>query len=122
MVLENLDPMDLSQAEIAAILAVDRTTVRAYTKQGMPYRKPEVRGGRASFCGPVAINWKLGHRVAESRGLQLSPVEKIAVGWLLGVGEPNAEELKLFVELLGYLKIPPRKAEGILEFARGVLV
>jgi len=46
-----------NQDQIAGLLGVDRTTIRNYTKRGLPYIAPESKGARAWYPVPVAVHW-----------------------------------------------------------------
>lgn len=69
-----------SQTDIAAILGVDRTTVRAWTKAGMPYAEPTTRGKEAEFSLPVALYWSVWLKVSAICGWpELDPLHALAL-------------------------------------------
>jgi len=56
----------LSQAELAEILGVDRTTIRNYQTAGMPYL-PAGRGRSAEYIAPLSIHWSMGFRLSRQK-------------------------------------------------------
>jgi len=49
----------LTQVQAAALVDVDRTTIRAWTEEGMPYDPPEKRGRSGSYRSVIVTHWFL---------------------------------------------------------------
>jgi len=47
----------LSQADLATSLKVDRTTIRAWTRAGMPYQPPATQGSNGLYDLGIATLW-----------------------------------------------------------------
>ncbi|MDO8864041.1 hypothetical protein Q6D67_20345 [Haliea sp. E1-2-M8] len=107
----------LSQRELATILDVDPSSIGNWTRLGMPYT-PAPKGQAGSYSAPVCINWKFGHTWAKRSQIKLTPLEKVAIGWLTGAGEPD---MGLFAEVVRQAGAEPEAAPELLGFARGLL-
>ncbi len=121
-----MDFRNLSQKELATIMGKDRTTIRAWTVAGMPYKKPVQKGMKASFDSAHCVHWCGGHWLAETNGLELRPLEKVAVGWLIGSGcaengRVSKEDERLYLGIMKRAGIGREQALRLLEFARGVI-
>lgn len=116
-----MDPKNLSQADLAQFMGVDRTTIRAWTVLGMPYKKPAAKGAKAGFCSSICIHWKIGHRITESRRGDFSPLQKVAIGWYSGFRDSHltGEDESAFLEMMGAAGLNRESAFRQLEFARG---
>lgn len=112
---------NLSKTELSKMLGVDRGTIGNWAAQGMP--KIESAGKHPGYSASLCIYWKMGHTIATARKIEITPVQKIAVGWLSGfAGDPLAEDEKLFFKAMQGAGLSSRVAYGHLEFARGVLI
>jgi phage terminase Nu1 subunit (DNA packaging protein) len=120
-----LDFENLSQTELAQLVGIDRTTVRSWTQRGMPYRKPTGKGQPASYSSAICIHWRAGHKFSEQptmASLELSPLQKTAIGWLAGnAAHISAEDEKLFVGMMAGAGLKREQALRHLEYARGIL-
>jgi len=118
-----MDPQNLTQAQLADLVGVDRTTVRAWQKHGMPFTAPEEKGKPASYCGPLALNWWGGHRAADKWSLTLSALEKIALGLSLGTeGGPNTEERATLLDNAARHGFSREDTLAALGTARGIIL
>ena len=117
----NMDFLNLSQAEIAGLFGVDRTTIRAWQLVGMPYQRPAAKGAKAGYCAAVCIHWRAGHRLAESRRVDLTAHQKLAVGWLAGfrAAQPSNGDLSCYLAMMNESGLDQEGALRQLEFARG---
>ncbi|MEO5625749.1 MAG: hypothetical protein ABIQ70_07065 [Dokdonella sp.] len=71
---------ELNQAAAAALMQVDRTTIRAWTAAGMPYTPPTERGKEASYRTSVLIQWAMWRRLRdELKFTEQSPVRALAI-------------------------------------------
>jgi hypothetical protein len=87
----------------------------------MPYQAPASKGAKASYCGPVVINWWAGHRRLEPHSsLTLSPTETISLGFALGNKSINTEAEQWFIETMGRIDVDESEALKLLYFSRGV--
>jgi hypothetical protein len=119
----DIDPLNLTQAQLADIVGVDRTTIRAWQKHGMPHTPPTSKGKAASYCGPLALNWWGGHRAADKWSLKLSVLEKIALGLSLGTEDgPNTEERARFLETAAQHGYTREDTLAALGTARGIML
>jgi hypothetical protein len=123
--MEELDFHNLSQADLSKLLGIDRTTVRSWTRQGMPYAKPKTRGGKGRYCASICIHWRAGHQFNERsalKDLQFSPLEKVAIGWLAGSGlnSITKEDEEAYLSMMAAADTGREQALRHLEFARGV--
>lgn len=67
----------MNQARLAEALGVDRTTIGAWTKKGLPFIKGD-QGKPHIFHLPCSIWWVLGRNFAERRGISgLNAVQQI---------------------------------------------
>jgi hypothetical protein len=89
----------------------------------MPYRKPETRGGKGSYCSSVCIHWHAGHKFADARGVKISSLRKVAVGWYAGnqTGVLTKEDQSAYLDMMASAGVSSERAFKFLDFARGVL-
>jgi hypothetical protein len=123
--MSDIDFRNLSQTQIAQLVEVDRTTVRAWTKQGMPFKKPASKGATGSYCFSVCVHWLAGHLFNQRsalKDLKFSPLEKVAVGWLAGSGLTSLkkEDEEAYLSMMAAADTGREQALRHLEFARGV--
>ena len=65
------------QTEIAEYLGVDRSTIARWCRaEGLPYER-SAHGKEHRIELRTAVHWLIGHRYAQERGLDFSPLEKI---------------------------------------------
>jgi phage terminase Nu1 subunit (DNA packaging protein) len=121
--MEKLDFQNLSQAELSQLLGVDRTTIRSWTRHGLPYREPETKGGKGSYCASICIHWRAGHKFAEARGVEISPLHKVAIGWYAGNDRDTLtkEDSAAYLDMMASAGVSGERALRYLEFARGAL-
>ena len=83
------------------MFGVDRTTITAWQRSGMPHRKGEP-GRRAEYAIPLALTWRLGSRTARDAKITPKPattMETVALG--LALDPPDeARDLSTVVEEL----------------------
>jgi hypothetical protein len=88
------DPPTANQADLAKMIGVDRTTVRNYTKAGLPF-VPGGRGKQNRYVIPVAINWVSGYQAARENGLpMMSPLELILFGYTTAFRNSSLHEYR----------------------------
>jgi hypothetical protein len=123
--MDSMNFENMTQSDLAGLLGIDRTTVRSWTQRGMPYKKPPAKGMPASYCASVCLHWRIGHKYSEQptmASLELSPLQKVAIGWLAGnTVHISAEDEKLFVGMMATAGLKREQAVRHLEYARGVL-
>ena len=77
----NAKPPTCNQADLAQMVGVDRTTVRNYTKAGLPF-VPGGRGKENRYIVPLCIHWIAGYQAARANGLpMMQPLELILFGY-----------------------------------------
>ena len=113
-----------SQADIAKRMCVDRTTIRAWTESGMPYKAPAMKGCEGVYDIGICSNWVIyaGMRKREYWP-KVEPLFALALGYASGVrDQPIArkEGAKFFSELVAshFAKMP---AEAAYHWALGFL-
>ncbi|SEO92479.1 hypothetical protein [Aquisalimonas asiatica] len=77
----------LNQHELAELLDVDRTTIGAFQRRGMPYRS-QGRGRPNLYDGPVCMHWFYGSERAKAAGVDDLPPAGVVVwnyldAWML---------------------------------------
>lgn len=116
-----MDLTNLSQSEVATYMNRDRTTIRQWQQQGMPYKKGK-RGQASRYVMPVVLNWYCGHIYAKKVGLSLSPLETTLLGHAFGMAEFDPAEWPKYAKLLakdaGATDAEFREAFG---FVRGLM-
>jgi hypothetical protein len=71
---------ELNQTEAAALMQVDRTTIRAWTTAGMPYAPPDERGKEGSYRRGVLLYWSIWRGLRDRLKLaDLQPIQALAV-------------------------------------------
>jgi hypothetical protein len=71
---------ELNQASAAATMQVDRTTIRAWAKAGMPYTPPDERGKEGSYRHGVLLYWSMWRAMRDRLKLaDLRPLQALAV-------------------------------------------
>ncbi len=71
---------ELNQASAAAMMQVDRTTIRAWTTAGMPYTPPDERGKEGSYRHGVLLYWSMWRALRDRLKLaDLQPLQALAV-------------------------------------------
>jgi len=94
-----MDLNNLTQSELARLLERDRTTIRAWTQQGLPYK---TTGRTQRYSAPVVINWRVGRTYAKRQGITgLSPLETILLGHALGMAEADPKNWPAYAARLG---------------------
>lgn len=122
----DLDFDNLSQGELAKLIEVDRATIHAWGREGMPYKKPSRKGEKGAYSLSACIHWRAGHDLSRRRGLrdiELTPLQKVALGWILGNGTTNFrdDDIAAFSNMLEGIGIERETALRDLDFARGVV-
>jgi phage terminase Nu1 subunit (DNA packaging protein) len=86
---KNLEQM--SQAEIAGLFRVDRTTVSAWGRAGMPY-KPSGRGSESGYNPSIVIYWRVWQDLRrEFRLKDCEPVKALAVALVFAADQDHTE-------------------------------
>jgi len=90
----------------------------------MPYRKPETKGGKGSYCSSICIHWRAGHKFCEVRGVEVSPLHKVAIGWCAGNNRDalTKEDRVAYLDMMASAGVSGERAFKYLEFARGALL
>lgn len=81
----NLKSLECSQAELADLAGVDRTTIRNYQKHGLPHAPQRGKGQECKYVMPVAIHWigAYGY-LRRLHKPSLKPLEMVLLGHALG--------------------------------------
>jgi DNA-binding XRE family transcriptional regulator len=81
----------MSQAEVAGLLGVDRTTIGAWGRAGMPF-DPRGRGKESSYSPSIAIFWQVWQTLRrEFRLKDCSPVKALAVALVFAADQDHSE-------------------------------
>jgi hypothetical protein len=90
----NAKPPACNQADLAELLGVDRTTIRAYTQAGMPHM-PGGKGRENRYVVPICINWAAGYQAARANGLpMMQPLELILFGYSTAFRNASLQEYR----------------------------
>lgn len=74
------DPRLMTQAQLARLLGVDRTTITQAQREGLPYQ-PASRGRSARYNATVALYWVAGRGIARRDDLTgYRPLELVLLG------------------------------------------
>ena len=96
----------LSQGELADIIGVDRSTIHAWQRDGLPY-EAQGRGKPGRYIAPVALNWWGGREAVRKQGLNITCPKLTALyGHSLGMGgqpdwEKSAKRLAALMNVTG---------------------
>ena len=75
------DPPTANQADLAEMFGVDRTTIRAYVKSGMPCTL-KTTGREDQYIIPLCVNWAAGYQTARENSLpMMNTLELILLGY-----------------------------------------
>ena len=88
--------MLLPQNEIAAKLGVSTNAFRAW---GLPSARRE--GRELLYDVGVCVYARIGQKLATARGLSLTPLQELAVGYVGSKGAVTGASAKTFVEIAG---------------------
>ena len=75
----------VDQGAIASILEVDRSSILAFQKRGMPYKAGAVGESNSYDIGLVCY-WFSGNKIAMRRQIRLTALEKILLAFARGSG------------------------------------
>ena len=88
----------LGLIETAEILGVDRNTIARWCRQGLPNKK-SAAGKKHNVELRTVVHWRIGHKWATDRNVDLSPLEKILFGlasaFIGGKDNPSFSEWRL---------------------------
>ena len=108
----------VSQHELAGLFNVNRTTVRAWTNQGLPYIKCD-QGKPHQYHPGIAMWWRKGMRCAE-----LMRLEGLTASQCIALARVYSEDVEgdvgRFVDYLALVNIPEHEACGAFHFAAGL--
>lgn len=77
------ETLTVNQADLANIFDVDRSTVRKWQNEGLPYQPGPKRERR--FVVPLAMHWFIGRDIANSAKFDVSnPIVMYCLGWIHG--------------------------------------
>ena len=83
----------VTQTKLAALLGVDRGTVRDFQLRGMPHEAGQ-RGRPARYCVPVCVHWVAGDAIARRDELgRLDGITTTLLGRVTEWSETGAGEL-----------------------------
>lgn len=79
--MNEFDVNNVSQSAIAEFFGVDRTTVRAWQKKGLPHIN-NGKGKSLTFVGPLAVRWRIGQKAGLEYKIDTSdPLTSICFGY-----------------------------------------
>ncbi len=88
------DPLTCNQAELAQMVGVDRTTIRAYAQAGMPCALKNKRREN-NYIVPLCINWIAGYQAARANDLpMMNPLELILFGYSTAFRNASLQEYR----------------------------
>jgi len=88
------DPPTANQADLAELIGVDRTTIRAYANAGMPCT-PKTKGRENQYIIPLCINWVAGYQTARENSLpMMNTLELILLGYTTAFQNASFQEYR----------------------------
>ena len=116
----NAKPPTANQSDLAELIGVDRTTIRAYAKAGMPCT-PKTKGRENNYCVPLCVHWACGYQAARANSLpMMQPLELILFGYSGAFRNASYQEYRSeaagIAELAG---ATPAEFEQAVGFLRG---
>ncbi|AYN28651.1 hypothetical protein D8682_17715 [Buttiauxella sp. 3AFRM03] len=110
----------VSQQELADNFGVDRTTIRAWTKQGLPCIEGD-RGKSHQYHPGITMWWRVGAQYAEKMKLRnLTGVQCIALGREYADIDATEHNIDDFVTYIAGIGIGEVEAYAGFYFARGI--
>jgi len=115
----------LTQTEAARIADVDRTTIRAWTQAGMPYKAPSGRGEAGGYAPEIVLHWMHWNEAKRSLpDLEVTAPQAIALGhaWSAGFDLDTGDRRTFEERVVGVLAPFYSDAEALSAagYARGV--
>jgi phage terminase Nu1 subunit (DNA packaging protein) len=90
----NAKPPTANQADLAELIGVDRTTIRAYAKAGMPCT-PKTKGRENNYVIPLCVNWVAGYQAARENGLpMMNTLELVLLGFTTAFQNASFQEYR----------------------------
>ena len=115
------DPPTCNQSDLAEMIRVDRTTVRNYTKAGLPFIAGS-RGKENRYIIPLCINWVAGYQTARENGLpMMNALELILLGYTTAYRN-DASSRAYYAAAAGVAELAgatPAEFEQAIGFLRG---
>jgi hypothetical protein len=108
--------MEVNATELAELIGKDPSTIRAWTRRGMPCIQKPRKGTEGRFSVAVAVHWHLGDHWARKSRVTLTAPQKLAVGYALG----DKADRQLFADLVEESGLEADPGE-LLGFAQGLL-
>lgn len=113
----------LNQEAAAALMKVDRTTIRAWTSAGMPFTERSGPGHEAQYSVPVLILWRTWSYM-KKRGQQpdVSPLVALALAKLTLLADESIAPAELCKDLVAALRghFDPMVIAEAFGYARGL--
>ncbi|EBP3537082.1 terminase small subunit [Salmonella enterica subsp. enterica] len=116
----------MNQQQIARAFRVDRTTVRAWTKRGLPFIQGD-KGKENQYHHGITMWWMLGDEFARDRALNLTAVQKIIYARHLATKiqpiEPDEDMAseEVMLDMLSVIGIPHDDVIRDVGFIRGLV-
>lgn len=111
----------VSQQELAVIFGVNRTTVRAWSSQGLPC----IEGGKGKshmYHPGICMWWRKGRQYAEVYGINdLSASQLIALARTQIGEDEQALNVECFVDYLAIIGIGEEEARSSFHFVNGIV-
>lgn len=119
----------LNQSQLAQAFSVNRTTVRAWTKRGLPFVQGD-QGKENQYYHGITLWWMLGDEFAREDELLLSPVQKIIYARYKATGIHRADGVldgdedmaddAAMIDMLSVIGVPAADVVRDVGFIRGL--